>query len=195
MSVIATAGAAFFSGAGTDSAAIDPAASGRAIRSLKGALCSEDNEPPLLRNFINGQWVTAKANGGNKVEVRDPATGNITCFVADSDKDDVQAAVLAAHKAKDAWAATSNHERAALLQRVSVMLKARLEDLALMESADAGKPVRLARIIDIPRSSENFDFFARMLLTDSQSAHSMADAVNITQVSTLFMQALMTCYA
>ena len=192
MSAISTAGAAFFSGQGTDASEIDPSASGRAIRALQGALCADADTPPLLRNFVNGQWVTASAGGGRTVEVRDPATGRITCYVADSDEDDVNAAVQAAHNAKAAWGATSPHERAALLQRVSAMLKARLEELALLESADAGKPVRLARVIDIPRAAENFDFFSRMLLTDSQTAHSMVDAVNITQRCPVGVAALVT---
>jgi len=51
------------------------------------------------------------------------------------------------------------------------------------KSCDAGKPVRLAKIIDIPRAAENFDFFARMLRTDSTSSHAMEDAINITQRS------------
>ena len=192
MSAIATAGAAFFAGAGKDAEIIPPELSGRAIRALKGALCSSPDQPPLLRNFVNGEWVVAKANGGRVVEVRDPATGNITCTVADSDADDVHAAVQAAHNAKGAWGRTPPQERAALLQRVSDMLKERLDDLALCESADAGKPVRLARIIDIPRAAENFEFFSRMLLTDSQGAHSMPDAINFTQRCPVGVAALVT---
>jgi aminomuconate-semialdehyde/2-hydroxymuconate-6-semialdehyde dehydrogenase len=189
-SSVATAGAAFFNGAGSDGAAIDPLNEVNAVASLQGAKVNADVKvAPLLRNFVNGEWVEAV---GGTMEVIDPSTGKISCYVGNSNAEDVEAAVQAAHAASKSWGATTQRYRADLLTKVSKMLLERLETLALCESYDAGKPVRLARIIDIPRAAENFDFFSNMLRTDSQAAHAMADAVNITQRSPVGVSALVT---
>ena len=89
-SSVATAGAAFFSGAGSDAEAISASAQSAAVASLQGALPSADGSPPLLRNFVDGQWVVA---AGGRVEVVDPSTGLVSCYVGDSNAADVELAV------------------------------------------------------------------------------------------------------
>ena len=89
-SSVATAGAAFFSGAGSDAEAISASAQIAAVASLQGALPSADGSPPLLRNFVDGQWVVA---AGGRVEVVDPSTGLVSCYVGDSNAADVELAV------------------------------------------------------------------------------------------------------
>ena len=167
-SSIATAGAAFFSGAGSDADSISPASQKAAIASLQGALASTDGSPPLLRNFVDGEWVEAT---GGRVAVVDPSTGLVSCYVGDSNAADVELAVQAAHNAQKDWAATSQRFRADLLGKVSKALLVRLETLALCESCDVGKPVRLARIIDVR---------ARLALPLSASAYVSA-SVSLTR--------------
>jgi hypothetical protein len=190
MANIANAGANFFSGGGSGSSEVTPAEIASSISALGGAvpgveLGAEENgnnginAPPVIMNYCDGEWV--KSSSGKYLPVRDPSTGLVSCQVFRSNAADVDAAVDAADRAKTGWANTSTTKRAELLERVAVMLRERAEDLAKCESCDAGKPVRLARIIDIPRAAENFEFFARMLRTDSTASHAMDDAINITQ--------------
>ena len=80
--------------------------------------------------------------------------------VADSTAADVDAAAAAAAAALPAWAALSPAQRARWLHKIADGIEARLEDFALAESKDQGKPVWLARAVDIPRAVHNFRFFA-----------------------------------
>lgn len=187
---IATAGAAFFSGSGTAEATVTADDIRTAISHLKGANTDEANRLPQLNNFVNGKWV--QSSSGNTLSVVDPATGQISCYVGRSNAEDVDVAVRAAHAARVEWANTSTQKRAELLEKVATTLRARAEQLALCESCDVGKPVRLARMIDIPRAAENFDFFARMIRTDSTASHAMPDAVNFTQRCPVGVAALVT---
>ena len=71
-------------------------------------------------------------------------------------------------------------DRAALLDRVADRLERHLDTLAAMESQDTGKPISLARSIDIPRAVSNFRFFAGAIRHDRTDCHEMAGALNYT---------------
>ena len=58
------------------------------------------------------------------------------------------------------WSRTPAKERAKLLNKIADGIEARLEEFAIAESRDQGKPVWLARAVDIPRACLNFRFFA-----------------------------------
>jgi aminomuconate-semialdehyde/2-hydroxymuconate-6-semialdehyde dehydrogenase len=91
--------------------------------------------------------------------------------VADSDERDVQAAVEAAQRAFPAWSAMPAQERSAILLRIADLIEKRLDELALAESIDNGKPISLARTLDIPRAASNFRFFATAILHTRTEAH------------------------
>ena len=77
---------------------------------------------------------------------------------------DVELAVAAAKRAFPAWSATPAAERSRILVRLADALEARLEEFVRAESIDAGKPVTLARRLDIPRAVANLRFFATAIL-------------------------------
>src|SRR5262249_15552259 len=107
-----------------------------------------------ILNYIDGQHVAAIS--GKTLEKIEPATGRVLAHVADSDGHDVEQAVQAAWRAFPSWSRTSLAERSRLLQAIAQRIETDLEPLALAESADTGKPLRLARLVDIPRAASNF---------------------------------------
>ena len=143
-----------------------------------------------LHNLVNGIFVPAK-NGG-LLDNLGPATGEVIARIPRSSKADVDAAVGAAKAALPGWSKTPVAERAALLGRVADRLEARLEELAALESRDTGKPISLARTLDIPRAIANFRFFADLVRTRSNESSMMADALNYTHRSPVGVCALIT---
>ncbi len=110
-----------------------------------------------------------------------PATGEACAEVPDSGAEDINRAVEAARCAFPGWSSTSAYERAMLLFRIADLLTANLNELAQLESQDNGKPVSLARRIDIPRAIANFRFFAGAVMHDHTEAHPMdGRALNVT---------------
>ncbi len=124
-----------------------------------------------IQNFIDGQFVAPI--GGKYLDNIEPATGKPYSLVPDSDSRDVEAAVVAAERAFPAWAGTSAAERSRLLLRIAELIDRDLEKFARAESIDTGKPLALARSLDIPRASSNFRFFATAILHTENEAHLM----------------------
>ncbi len=122
-----------------------------------------------LGNFINGKVVTPAS--GAYLENVDPATGEAYGRVPASGAGDVDAAVAAAAAAFPAWSATSAAERSQILLRLADLIDENLEILARAESIDSGKPISLARAVDIPRSAANFRYFATAILHTSSEFH------------------------
>src|ERR1700686_3397877 len=125
--------------------------------------------PFQIRNFIDGQFV--EPVGGKYLDNIEPATGKPYSQVADSGKEDVDLAVAAAEKAFADWSRTPAAERSKILLRVSDFIERDLEKLARAESIDTGKPLSLARSLDIPRAASNFRFFATAILHTENEAH------------------------
>src|SRR3974390_2036980 len=93
------------------------------------------SKPPFAErydNFIGGQWVAPRA--GKYFDNVSPVTGQVVCKIARSDEQDVEAALDAAHAAKDAWGRTSVVERAIILNRIADRMEANLEWLAGAET-------------------------------------------------------------
>jgi len=113
-------------------------------------------------NFIDGQPLAAT---GGSLPLIDAATGRVRGSVAASSAADVDAAVDAAGRAlsRGEWAATSMAARAAVLQRAADLLDAESEAFAQAEAADVGKPVALARALDVPRAAANLRMFAGLV--------------------------------
>ena len=94
------------------------------------------------------------------MDVVDPATGARVCSMAAAGAADVADAQAAAARAFPAWAARPAAERAELLDRLADLVERDIERLAALESIDSGKPLGLARTVDIPRAASNLRFFA-----------------------------------
>lgn len=126
-----------------------------------------DNE---AREAANGRWR----------DVFDPANGNVFARVADGDAQDVEAAVTAAERAFPAWSSLPNSERARWLERLADALEAKLDDFAHAESRDGGKPIKLAREIEIPRAIANLRFFAHAATQFGSESHHGQAGLNYT---------------
>jgi aminomuconate-semialdehyde/2-hydroxymuconate-6-semialdehyde dehydrogenase len=126
-------------------------------------------EPSRIQNFINDQFV--EPIDGKYLDNIEPATGKMYSQVADSGVRDVEAAVAAADKAFLDWPNTPAAERSKFLVRIADLIERNLEKLARAESIDSGKPLSLARALDIPRAASNFRFFATAILHTESEAH------------------------
>ncbi|HEY4257394.1 MAG TPA: aldehyde dehydrogenase [Candidatus Udaeobacter sp.] len=126
-------------------------------------------ELPQIQNFVDGQFVAPI--GGNYLDNIEPATGKAYSHVAESDGRDVDLAVAAAEKAFVDWSKKPAAERSKILLRLADLIERDLEKLARAESIDTGKPVSLARALDIPRAVANFRFFATAILHTESEAH------------------------
>src|SRR3954466_388529 len=126
-------------------------------------------EMPQIRNFIDGKFT--EPVGAKYLDNIEPATGKAYSQVPDSDGRDVELAVAAAEKAFPAWSKTSAEKRSQILLRIADLIERYLEKLARAESIDTGKPLSLARSLDIPRAASNFRFFATAILHTENEAH------------------------
>ena len=132
-----------------------------------------------ILNYINGTLVEPINN--NYLDVYNPATGEIYTQAASSDNQDVDQAVSAAKAAFPSWSKLSNDERSRYLMKIADKIEEQLEMFSKAESEDNGKPLKLARIVDIPRASSNFRFFANAITQYASQAHEMRDvAINYT---------------
>src|SRR5437763_8768069 len=127
------------------------------------------NTAEKIQNFIDGQLVDPV--GGKYLDNIEPATGKPYSQVADSDTRDVDLAVAASEKVYVGWSQTSATDRSRILLRIADLIERDLEKLARAESIDTGKPLSLARALDIPRAASTFRFFATAILHTESEAH------------------------
>ncbi|MCX4538243.1 2-hydroxymuconic semialdehyde dehydrogenase [Streptomyces sp. NBC_01669] len=107
----------------------------------------------VLRNFVGGQFV----DGGELFDKISPVDGSLVARVAEADRGIVDRAVRAARGALDGdWGRYTATRRVALLRRIADRIDERFEDLLSAEVADTGKPVPLARTLDVARAAANF---------------------------------------
>ena len=132
-----------------------------------------------IKNYINGELV--EPSSGKYIDNYNPASGKVYSLVPDSNENDINTAVLAAKTAFQSWSKTSKKYRSDLLMRLASRIEDYSEELIIAESRDNGKPESLARLVDIPRASENFRFFATAILHFSSELHDMdGKALNYT---------------
>jgi acyl-CoA reductase-like NAD-dependent aldehyde dehydrogenase len=124
-------------------------------------------------NFIGGDWV--KPLKGNYAEDLAPATGLAIAEYGRSTVDDVDLAVAAAKAAFPGWAATSTADRAAVLSAIADHLQAHLEQIAVLESWENGKPVRETLGADIPLAIDHFRYFAAAIRTQEGNIKKLTD--------------------
>src|SRR6202051_4242891 len=115
----------------------------------------------LYGNFIGGTWVPPVS--GRYFDNISPVDGRLLCRVPRSDIADVEAALDAAHVAKDKWGAVSAAERANILNRIAQRMEDNLDLLAVAETWDNGKPIRETKNADIPLAIDHFRYFAGCL--------------------------------
>ena len=132
-----------------------------------------------LSNFIGGSF--APPRSGEYFDDVNPSTEERIAEVPDSDAKDIDDAVRAAREAFPGWSRTPAAERSRLLLRLADLIEKNFDELAELESRDSGKPLSLARTLDIPRAILNFRFFATAILHQASEAH-MTDgtAINYT---------------
>jgi aminomuconate-semialdehyde/2-hydroxymuconate-6-semialdehyde dehydrogenase len=110
-----------------------------------------------------------------------PATGEVYSVVADGDAGDIELAVQAATRAAPAWGALPPTARAAALEKLAACIERDFDRFAEAESTDQGKPLRLARTMDIPRAMANLRFFASAgIHFASESHHPEPQLLNYT---------------
>lgn len=131
-----------------------------------------------LTHWIDGE--AREAASGRWLDVFDPATGETFAQVARGDAADTEAAVEAARSAFPAWSALPNSERARWLEKLAGALEAQLEEFARAESLDGGKPIRLAREVEIPRAVSNLRFFAHAATQFASESHHGQAGLNYT---------------
>jgi aminomuconate-semialdehyde/2-hydroxymuconate-6-semialdehyde dehydrogenase len=113
-------------------------------------------------NFIGGEYT--KSRLGKLFENHGPVDGSLLSMVHEAGQDDVDAAVAAAKAALTGpWGGMDVNQRTALLYRVADGITARFDEFLAAECADTGKPMSLARHIDIPRGAANFKIFADVI--------------------------------
>jgi aminomuconate-semialdehyde/2-hydroxymuconate-6-semialdehyde dehydrogenase len=135
--------------------------------------------PYHLDNYIGGKLVAPLS--GRFIENINPATGEHFSNTPDSDDADVEKAVQVAKAAFDTWSIFPSGERFEILNRIANLIDAHLDELALAETTDNGKPLWLSKRIDIPRASANFRFFATGIMHFASESHIMEDkAINYT---------------
>jgi aminomuconate-semialdehyde/2-hydroxymuconate-6-semialdehyde dehydrogenase len=133
-----------------------------------------------LKNYINGQFVNPIE--GRYIDNYNPSNGEVYSQIPNSTKEDVAKAVEAAEKAFPEWSNSTLETRHKILSKIAALILEKQTLLAAAESKDNGKPIRLAKEIDIPRSAANFQFFANAITQFSSEAHESVglNAVNFT---------------
>lgn len=132
-----------------------------------------------IANFIGGTFAAPRS--GRYLDNVDPASGVAYSLVPDSDGSDVDDAVRAAEAALPAWTHTPAAERSRILLRLADLIDAQRDELAHDECVDTGKPISLARTLDIPRSAINFRFFGSAILHLQSESHATDHvAINYT---------------
>jgi len=110
--------------------------------------------------LINGKWVNAAS--GKTFPTYNPATGEVLANIAEGDREDINNAVTAARKAFEsgAWPRMSASERGRLIWKLADLVEAHVEEFAMLESLDNGKPLAIARAADVPLAVDLFRYMA-----------------------------------
>ncbi|MEU8302872.1 aldehyde dehydrogenase [Actinomadura sp. NPDC048955] len=114
----------------------------------------------LIPHIIDGR--ETESPGGARFSTVDPYTRQAWAEVALGGPDEAGLAVTAARRAFDEgpWPRMGYAERGAILHRLADLIEANLDDLAMADTTDMGKPISDTRGKDVPRSAYNFRFFA-----------------------------------
>ncbi|TAE09301.1 MAG: aldehyde dehydrogenase [Bacteroidetes bacterium] len=128
-----------------------------------------------IKNYIAGELIAPIAS--QYLDNFAPATGELYSLVPDSEAQDVALAVESAQRAFPAWRDLGAEGRSAYMLRLADVLERDIEKFALAESKDSGKPLSLARTMDIPRAIQNIRFFATAILHAHTETHDASPAM------------------
>ncbi len=132
-----------------------------------------------IQNYIAGKLIDPLKS--QWLDNINPATGEVYSQLPASQTADVHLAAEAASQALGDWSARSAQKRSDILLRIADLIDRDFEALALAESMDQGKPVKLAKAVDIPRASANMRFFATAAIHFASEAHATdSEAINYT---------------
>ena len=133
-----------------------------------------------IQNYINGNFHNPTSN--EWIDNYCPANGEVYGKIPNSSKEDIENAYIAAKSAFPSWSQTTLEERSRIMIKISELLEANLQRFAEAESKDNGKPVSLAKSVDIPRAASNFRFFGNAITQFASESHESVgqDAVNYT---------------
>jgi aldehyde dehydrogenase (NAD+) len=115
---------------------------------------------PTSKLLIDGRWVDAEAK--HEFPVINPATEELISMVAEARAEDVDAAVQSAHRAlhEGPWSRMSGAERARVLNKLADLIEARSEDIVILESLNAGKPLNATRRQDVAAAIDTLRYYA-----------------------------------
>ncbi|MEP5613622.1 MAG: aldehyde dehydrogenase [Cyclobacteriaceae bacterium] len=122
-----------------------------------------------IQNFIGGKYVDPVK--GKYLDNYEPGKGKVYGQIPNSTQEDLELAVEAAQAAFEGWSKMSIDKRSRILLKLADLIEENLESLAVAESRDNGKPVSLARVVDIPRAATNFRFYASSIVNFSTESH------------------------
>jgi len=110
--------------------------------------------------LINGKWVDAAS--GKTFATYNPATGEVLANIAEGDAEDINRAVKAARTAFETgrWSKLTPSQRARLIYKLADLLEENLEEFAELESLDNGKPLKVARVADVPLAVDLFRYMS-----------------------------------
>jgi len=110
--------------------------------------------------LINGKWVAAAS--GKTFPTYNPATGEVLAEVAEGDREDINRAVEAARNAFEngPWRKMTASERGRAIWKLADLLEENLEEFAELETFDNGKPLKVARVADVPLAADLFRYMA-----------------------------------
>src|SRR4051812_749138 len=135
--------------------------------------------PYYLENYIGGNLIGPLS--GKCIDNINPATGEVIAQTPDSNSRDVEIAVHAAQQAFPEWSVAPVEKRFQILNRIAQLIDENIDELALAETNDTGKPLWLSKSVDIPRASANFRFFGTGIMHFASESHQMEDrAINYT---------------
>jgi len=122
-----------------------------------------------ILNYIDGNY--CEPLNGAWLDNYNPSDGTVYSKIANSTSEDIDTAYTAAKKAFPNWSNTTIESRSRIMLRIATLIEANLDRLAEAEARDNGKPLSLAKAVDIPRASSNFRFFANAITQFSSEAH------------------------
>eukprot|EP01084_Bolivina_argentea_P303426 523860_1 len=156
----------------------------------KDGKINDDSEAITTYNFIGNQYYAPASK--EYFYNLNPATNKPISRIPRSNMWDINYAVSVAKKAFKPWSRLPYDKRSEYLKKLSTLIKQRLIEFATLESRDNGKPLSLAKMIDIPRAVKNFEFFASQIQHDYTATHQMHNALNYSHRSALGVCGLIT---
>ncbi|WP_117883548.1 aldehyde dehydrogenase [Aureibaculum luteum] len=133
-----------------------------------------------ILNYINGKFSPPIKD--RWLDNYCPANGEVYGQIPNSTQADIDNAVEAAKTAFDSWSQTTLDERSRILIKISELIEVNLDRFAEAESKDNGKPISLAKTVDIPRAASNFRFFGNAITQFASESHESVgqNAINYT---------------